>query len=99
MSNEPVGIVERTRESSNRERIRIECECCECVLSMHGRVLKRSAKAKAWIDLDDEADTLRKQITSLKAEIDTLKAAQVTPPPSPEPAPVKKPWRNIGEDE
>jgi len=91
---DPSVIERQERPVSNK----VVCEFCECQLSLRGRVLTRSDKAKAIIDLDDEADRLRKQVESLTAEVAALKAAPA-PGPAPAPAPVKKVWRNIGDEE
>ena len=89
------SVIERN-ERDTRLSKPIVCEFCECQVSMRGRVLKRSDKAKAIIDLDDEADRLRKQVETLTAEIAELKKV---PEPAPGPAPVKKRWSSIGDDE
>jgi len=71
------------------------CEFCECKISLRGRLIEKSAKAKAILDLDDEADRLRKDNERLTAEIAELKK---TPEPGPSPTPKRK-WASIGDDE
>lgn len=66
---------------------RLTCEFCECSLSSSGEVLKRSGKARAMIDLDDDNARLRAKlaeqettITALRSEVETLKAAAPSGP-------------------
>jgi hypothetical protein len=89
------SVIERQPEPRSRLRESIVCEFCECTLSLRGRMIKRSDKAKAILDLDDEADRLRKENERLTA---ALAEATKTPEP-PAPAPAKRKWASIGDDE
>lgn len=73
----------------------IVCEFCECKLSLRGRIIHRSDKAKAILDLDDETDRLRKENERLTA---ALAEATKTPEPAPTPQ-QKKAWQSIGDTE
>lgn len=63
-------------------RQRIVCEFCECSLSNSGEVIKRSAKAKALIDLEEASadqaaalDTLRSDVAQLQGQLTDAKRA------------------------
>jgi len=92
------SVIERPPERG-RVRESIVCEFCECTLSLRGRVLKRSDKAKEIIDLDDESDRLRKQVETLTAElVEAKKKPELLSAPTPA-ASTKKAWQNIGDEE
>lgn len=96
MANDP-SVIDPPEPRGRHARLResIVCEFCECTVSLRGRVLKRSEKAKAILDLDDDADKLRKEVERLTAE---LEAAKRAPEPQPAPTPKRK-WASIGDDE
>lgn len=59
---------------------RIVCEFCECSLANSGDVLKRSARAKELMKLEDTVETLTRELdeartsaAALKTELDAAK--------------------------
>lgn len=73
----------------------IHCEFCECKISIRGRLIAKSDRARAILALDDEADQLRHEVERLKAEL-----ARVTVAPAPSvPAAVTRRAYNVGEEE
>jgi len=60
-------------ELANETRRGVQCEFCESQLSASGELIKRSAKARAFLDLDDDNAKLRARVETLQAEIAGLK--------------------------
>lgn len=50
----------------------ITCEFCECGLSGKGEVIKRSAKARSYLDLEDRASDQAAALEQLRAEVAAL---------------------------
>lgn len=54
----------------------VTCDFCECTLTQGGEVYKMSAKAKKYGKVDDTIAEMEAKISTLQAEVTTLKAAK-----------------------
>lgn len=52
----------------------VTCEFCESQLSAGGELIKRSGKARAFLDLDDDNAKLRQRVEALTAEVAAVKS-------------------------
>jgi hypothetical protein len=51
---------------------RITCEFCECALANSGDVLRRSARAKALMELEEQAEAANTELEELRGRVSTL---------------------------
>lgn len=52
----------------------VTCEFCECTISQAGEIVKRSNRARGFLDLDDDNAKLRQAVESKDARIAELTA-------------------------
>lgn len=89
------------RSKRTQQAPAIICEFCECKVSIRGRVLWKSEKAKQILALDEDVDRLRSRVETLEAENGALKEqvkAAGEKPTAPATATRKRAW-SVGDDE
>jgi hypothetical protein len=71
-------IITPPDDGTSKRKVKITCEFCECTLTADGEILKRGAKARAMLDLEDSNAKLTDTIAKRDARIAELEAAAAT---------------------
>ena len=70
-------------EPEKKSGKRVTCDFCKCSLSPEGDVLKMSDTAKELRDASDTIERLKRDVASVKAELEAEKARTVPAPETP----------------